>query len=108
MVVVSPSVASSILPAIIKSPPCVLIVVALELVMCVLESKLRPSVVDVMMLKLPFKTMALAVNEIAPAAEIPAILLTVPIVRVALLVSVNEVMPEAAIVLSVFKVLLNV
>ena len=82
-------------------------VVALELVMCVLESKLKPSVVDVMMLKLPFKTMALAVNEIAPAEEIPEMVLTVPTVRVALLVSVNDAIPLAAIVPMVFEVLLN-
>ena len=82
-------------------------VVALVFVICVLDNKLMPSVVDVVTVKLALKSIALAVKEIAPVAEIPAIVLTVPTVRVALLVSVNEAIPEAAIVLRVFDVLLN-
>ena len=83
-------------------------VVALELVMCVLESKLTPSVVEVPTVKLPLRSIALAVNEIAPDAEIPEILLTVPTVKLALLVTVNEEIPLAAIVPIVFEALLNV
>ena len=83
-------------------------VVALVFVICVLDNKLIPAVVDVVTVKLALKSIAVAVNEIASVAEIPAMLLTVPIVKAALFSTVNEVMPDAAIVLSVFEVLLNV
>ena len=67
-----------------------------------------PSVVEVPTVKLPLRSIAFAVKEIVPAEEMPAMLLTVPTVRVALLVSVNDAMPVAAIVLSVLDTLLNV
>ena len=49
--------------------------------------------------------MALAVSEIAPADEMPAMLFTVPTVSVALLVTVSDEIPVAAMVLSEFEVL---
>ncbi len=79
----------------------------LVLVMNVLESNETPAVVEVLTVRFPFKLIAVAVNEIASVAVIPAMLLTVPTVKAALFWTVSEVIPEAAIVLSVLDVLLK-
>ncbi len=63
--------------------------------------------VEVVTVKFPLSSIALAVSEIAPADEMPEMLFTVPTVKVALLVTVSEAMPVAARVLNVFEVLLR-
>ena len=80
----------------------------LRLLIKVLDSSEIPSTAEVVTVKLPSREIEVDVSEIAPSAEIPLMLLTVPTVSAALLASVNESMPIAAIFVMALDALLNV